>query len=101
MVQSYDLFVIIFNQPNIRRAFRIVFNPKRRINLIFVKSSFSLLSLPYVIPLIDRKHRKKRQQFWKILLIIPYSIVYVPMYIFAGVMGLFQGIWNYRKLEKI
>jgi cellulose synthase/poly-beta-1,6-N-acetylglucosamine synthase-like glycosyltransferase len=53
MIQSYDLFVIILQQPNIWKAFRIVFNPARWLDLIFVKSSFSLLSLPYVIPLIN------------------------------------------------
>jgi cellulose synthase/poly-beta-1,6-N-acetylglucosamine synthase-like glycosyltransferase len=96
MVQNYDLFVIIFNQPDIVKAFFIVFNAKRWFNFIFVKSSFSLLSLPYVIPLLN-----KRQYARKFLLIIPYSIIYVPMYTFVGIIGLFTGIKNYRKLEKI
>jgi cellulose synthase/poly-beta-1,6-N-acetylglucosamine synthase-like glycosyltransferase len=96
LIQSYDLFVIIFMQEHIRQAFRIVFNPKRRLNLLFVKSSYSLLSLPYVIPLLTA--RKKAR---KILLIIPYSIIYVPMYTFVGIIGLMTGVWNYRKLEKI
>ena len=102
MVKSYDLFVIIFMQPNVRKAFRVVFNPRRRLNLIFVKSSFSLLSLPYVLPLLNiSPFAKKWKNLWKILLIVPYSIVYVPMYSFAGITGLFKGFWDYRKLEKI
>lgn len=102
MIQSYDLFVIIFNQPNVWRAFRIVFNPTRRLNLVFVKFSFSLLSLPYVIPLLNIfPFTKKRKNLWKILLIVPYSIIYVPMYTFVGIIGLFTGIWNYTALEKI
>ncbi|MDR0860040.1 MAG: glycosyltransferase family 2 protein [Candidatus Peribacteria bacterium] len=96
MIQNYDLFVTIFNQPNILKAFLIVFNAKWWLNLIFVKSSFSLLSLPYVIPLLNkRKHARK------FFLIIPYSIIYVPMYTFIGIIGLFVGVKNYRKLEKI
>ena len=102
MIKSYDLFVVIFNQPNIRRAFRIVFSPRWWLNLIFVKSSFSLLSLPYVLPLLKIfPFQKQRKNIRKILLIIPYSIIYVPMYTFVGVIGLLTGIWNFRRLEKI
>jgi cellulose synthase/poly-beta-1,6-N-acetylglucosamine synthase-like glycosyltransferase len=96
MIKSYDLFVIIFMQENIRQAFRIVFNLKRWFNLLYITISCSLLSLPYTLPLIT--HRKN---LWKIVLIIPYSFVYVPMYSFVGVLGIFKGIQSYRKLEKI
>jgi cellulose synthase/poly-beta-1,6-N-acetylglucosamine synthase-like glycosyltransferase len=96
MIKSYDLFVIIFMQENIWQAFRIVFNLKRWLNLLFMTTSCSLLSLPYTFPLIT--HRKNIR---KILLIIPYSIVYMPLYSFVGVIGLFLGAWNYRRLEKI
>jgi cellulose synthase/poly-beta-1,6-N-acetylglucosamine synthase-like glycosyltransferase len=81
MIQSYDLFVIIFNQPNVWKAFRIVFNPQWWLDLIFVKSSFSLLSLPYVIPMLNQ-----RKELRKVLRIIPYSLVYVPMYCCIGVL---------------
>jgi hypothetical protein len=27
--------------------------------------------------------------------------VYMPLYSFVGVIGLFLGAWNYRRLEKI
>jgi hypothetical protein len=101
-LQSYDLLTIIFMQANIRKAFRIVFNLNRRLDMLLVKGSFSLLSLPYVLPLLNifpfAKHWKNLR---KILLIIPYSIVYVPMYTFVGIIGLSTGVWNFRKLEKI
>jgi cellulose synthase/poly-beta-1,6-N-acetylglucosamine synthase-like glycosyltransferase len=101
-IQSYDLFVIIFTQEHIRQAFRIVFNLKRWLNLLFVKTSFSLLSLPYVLPLLNIfPFAKQRKNLWKILLIIPYSIIYIPMYTYVGIIGLATGIWNYKRLEKI
>lgn len=95
-VQSYDLFAIIFSQPNIWKAFRVVFNPQWWADLVFEKSSFSLLSLPYVLPLLQ-----PRKNIRKIVLIIPYSFIYVPMYSFAGISGWCSGVWNYRRLEKI
>jgi hypothetical protein len=95
-LQSYDLLTIIFMQANIWRAFWIVFNLEWWLDMLFVKSSFSLLSLPYVIPLLT--HRKKAR---KILLIIPYSIIYVPLYTVVGAIGLITGIVKYQKLEKI
>ena len=94
-IKSYDLFVIIFMQDNAWKAFWIVFNLKRWLNLIFVKSSFSLLSIPYVIPLI-----KSWKGIRKILLIIPYSIIYVPIYSFVGMVGFITGAVKYRGLEK-
>lgn len=96
MIKSYDLFVIIFMQEHIWQAFRIVFNVKRWLNLLFIKTSFSLLSLPYILPLIT-----SRKSIRKNLLIIPYSIVYMPLYTFLGVVGLCTGVWNYKRLEKI
>jgi cellulose synthase/poly-beta-1,6-N-acetylglucosamine synthase-like glycosyltransferase len=101
-LQSYDLLTIIFMQANIWRAFRIVFNLNWRLDILFVKSSFSLLSLPYVLPLLKIfPFSKNRKNLWKILLIIPYSIIYIPMYSFVGLIGIFTGCWNYTKLEKI
>ncbi|MDR0607439.1 MAG: hypothetical protein LBG52_03635 [Candidatus Peribacteria bacterium] len=102
MIQSYDLFVIIFNQTDVWKAFRIVFSPNRWLNLVFVRSSFSLLSLPYVVPLLNIfPFTKKRKNLWKVFLIIPYSIIYTPLYTLVGIIGLLTGIWNYQTLEKI
>jgi cellulose synthase/poly-beta-1,6-N-acetylglucosamine synthase-like glycosyltransferase len=74
-LRNYDLLSIIFAQPDIRRAFWIVFSPRYRLQFLIEKTSFSLFSLPYVIPLLT--HRKKAR---KLLLIIPYSIIYIPLY---------------------
>jgi len=101
MIQNRDLIIIIFQQPNIRKAFWIVFNPLWWLEFVLEKCSFSLLSLPYVVPLINWRKWKEWKQFRKILLIIPYSIIYVPMYSVVGIVGLTKGVWQYRKLEKI
>lgn len=61
---------------------------------IVQKGAFTLLSLPYVLPLIHRK-----QEWYKIFLLIPFSLVYVPLYSAMGVIAAFVGIKRYYSLK--
>lgn len=58
------------------------------------KSWFMLLSLPYVIPLI-----KRYQDRYKILLLFPFSLIYIPLYTIVWLIGAIVGIKRYRELK--
>lgn len=48
-------------------------------NSLIWKFAFTWLSFPYVLPLI-----KKRKDFWKFLYVLPFSIIYIPIYTYMG-----------------
>ncbi len=58
------------------------------------KFAFTWLSFPYVLPMI-----KRWGQFWKFLYVLPFSIIYVPIYTYMGAVGLIKWLFIYRKLE--
>ena len=49
------------------------------------KFAFTWLSFPYVLPMI-----KRWGQFWKFLYVLPFSIIYVPIYTYMGAVGLIK-----------
>jgi len=55
---------------------------------------FTILSLPYVIPLI-----KKYQDIRKVLYVIPFSLIYTPMFSLLWIIGTIVWIYRYRKLK--
>lgn len=63
-------------------------------NVIYT-SIFSLFSLPYVILAI-----KNKTQIWKILLLIPYTVVYMSIYSVIGLYSTGLGIYKFLTLEK-
>lgn len=63
-------------------------------NLIYT-SIFALFSLPYVILAI-----KNKTQIWKILLLIPYTVVYMSIYSVIGLYSTGLGIYKFLTLEK-
>lgn len=42
---------------------------------------------------------KKAKDWWKFLYVLPFSIVYVPVYTYLGIAGLIKMIFIYNKLE--
>lgn len=95
-VTHFDLLLIIFSQSEIWRAFWVVFNLQRWLDFFINKCSFSIIALPYVLPQIAN-----RKDIRKIIYVVPYAIIYVPMYSFAGMCGWFKGIYHYRRLENL
>ena len=63
-------------------------------NSLLRKFAFTWLSFPYVLPLI-----RQWKQFWKFLYVLPFSIIYIPIYTYMGAIGLIKWIIIYRKLE--
>ena len=63
-------------------------------NVIYT-SIFVLFSLPYVILAI-----KNKTQIWKILLLIPYTVVYMSIYSVIGLYSTGLGIYKFLTLEK-
>ena len=57
---------------------------------ILTKLLFTLLSFPYVIPLI-----KKFKHIYKIFYLVPYSLVYIPMYSVVWIIGMIRWIHRY------
>ena len=95
-ILSRDLFQRILSQPNVRESFWSIVDLKYRVEFFLTKTSYTLLSLPYVLPLIN-----SRKTLWRVLRVFPYSLVYLPLFSVAGAVGIFRGICNYAKLEKI
>lgn len=71
-----------------------VLSPKWRAITLFTKLWFTLFSLPYVIPLI-----KNWKESWKILLVIPFSLIYIPLFSFVNVIAAIKMLFIYKKLE--
>ena len=63
-------------------------------NSLVRKFAFTWLSFPYVLPMI-----KRWWHFWKFLYVLPFSIIYVPIYTYMGAVGLIKWLLIYRKLE--
>ena len=58
------------------------------------KWSFMLLSFPYIIPLLQ-----KRTDWYKVFLLIPFSLIYIPVYTIVGFVWAFVGFKRYRELQ--
>lgn len=56
--------------------------------------SYSIVSIPYVIPLIN-KYKKIR----KIILVIPYNIIYIPMHSTLWLVWSLYGVYQYKVLK--
>lgn len=75
-------------------AIFFILNPKRRLTTIFTKLGFTLFALPYIIPLI-----KSRKDLRKIIYIIPFSLVYIPLFFVVNIGGIISCSTKYRALE--
>jgi len=71
-----------------------ILDPRWWFITIFTKIWFTLFALPYVIPLI-----KKWKDIWKIVLIIPFSLVYIPLFTIVNAVAIVKMWLNYRKIE--
>lgn len=56
---------------------------------------FSVFSLPYVVPMI-----KNMKKILHLLYVIPYSLVYYPVYSVVAFIGMVVGVIRYRSLQK-
>jgi len=63
-------------------------------NLI-INLFFGVFSIPFVIPDI-----KKFWQVWKIIYVIPFWLIYMPLFSIASFIGIIIGIKRYYSLEK-
>lgn len=61
---------------------------------ILTKLSFTLLSLPYVIPFI-----KRFQDIWKVVYVIPFSLIYIPVFSVVWLIWTVIWLYRYRKLK--
>ncbi len=55
--------------------------------------SFTILTLPYIIPIIHKK-----TDLWKIIAIVPYSIIYMPIQAIVWIIGSLYGIYKHKVL---
>lgn len=93
---SRDVFKHIFSQANAWDGFWAVFDTKWRVEFFLTKTSYAFVSFPYVLPLIT-----SRKNIYRILLIFPYSLIYMPIYSIVGIVAVCKWIKNYSRLEKI
>lgn len=75
-------------------AIFFLLSPKWWITTLFTKLGFTLFSLPYVLPLI-----KNWKESWKIIYIIPFSLVYIPLFSVVNIIAGIIGIIKYHSLE--
>lgn len=75
-------------------AIFFLLSPKWWITTLFTKLGFTLFSLPYVLPLI-----KNWKESWKIIYIIPFSLVYIPLFSVVNIIAGIIGIIKYHILE--
>jgi len=57
--------------------------------------AFTFFSLPLVLPLI-----KEYKHIYRIFLVIPFSIIYIPFFSIISVWGIISFLYNYKKIEK-
>lgn len=94
-VKDWLIISTIVEQTDSWMSIFFILSPRWRAITIFIKLGFTLFSLPYVIPLV--KHWKES---WKLLLIIPFSLFYIPLFSLVNVVWWGVAIFKYRKLEK-
>jgi cellulose synthase/poly-beta-1,6-N-acetylglucosamine synthase-like glycosyltransferase len=85
---SGDTFLQIFAQLKLLYGVQTV-------NKLIVSSLLMTFSLPYVI--MDIKNWK---EIYKIFYIIPYTLIYIPMYSVSILVGFYVGVKRYKKLKK-
>ncbi len=56
---------------------------------------YSAFAIPYVIPLMH-----KFKDIYKILYVLPFSIIYYPIFSLISIMGFVKGILAFRKMKK-
>lgn len=74
--------------------FMAVYGNEVILNLMYT-SVFALFSLPYVLFAIKNTHQR-----WKILLLLPYTVVYMSLYAIVGLYSTGLGIYKFLTLEK-
>lgn len=55
--------------------------------------SFTLFTLPYVIPTI-----RKKSEIWNLFAMIPYSIIYMPIQAIVWIIGSIYGVYKHKVL---
>ncbi len=78
--EGYSLYTS-FGMAQVNTGFNII----QSLALYFF---YPLFSLPYVFVTM-----KSKKEWYKVFLIFPFSIVYVPIYGVLGVVGIAKGIW--------
>ncbi|MBP7061852.1 glycosyltransferase family 2 protein [Patescibacteria group bacterium] len=58
------------------------------------KIGYTIFSLPYVFP-----YMKRRSTLRKVLLVIPFSWIYVPIFSILGVFGMLRGVYRTYELR--
>lgn len=87
-------FVDILTFKNGWNFFMAVYGNEVIHNLIYT-SIFAIFSLPYIIFAI-----KNVKQLWKIVLLLPYTVVYMSLYSVVGLYSTGLGIYKFFTLEK-
>lgn len=62
---------------------------------LMIKTAFILFSVPYAVMLM-----KSWKQAYKIVYIIPFSLIYLPLFSIVSAYGFFVGIKRYKSLER-
>lgn len=60
-----------------------------------VRTSFSLYSVPYTVPMINNF-----KQVYKVLYVLPYSLVYYPIFSFLSIIWFIKGVISYAQLKE-
>lgn len=94
ILQKGIVLDVLIDRGNVRAWLLALFNVADIWSTVLWKFAFTWLSFPYVLPLIQ-----KGKDRWKFLYVLPFSIIYVPIYTYMGIIGLAKWLIIYRKLE--
>lgn len=93
-VKNWIIIETIINTKSIMSMF-FLFSPKWWLITLGSKLWFTLFSLPYVLPLI-----KSWKQIRKIIYIIPYSLIYIPLFAIVNIVSFIKMLFMYKKMNK-
>ena len=94
IMQKGIILDVLLEKQNIAQSLIALFTFSDIWNSLVWKFAFTWISFPYVLPLI-----KGWKSFWKFLYVLPFSIIYIPIYTYMGLIGLAKWLRIYRKLE--
>ncbi len=94
IVASYELLRLTTSNLLTLKAVGLLYGAIMLKNTI-LSVSFSAFSLPYVIPMVG-----EWKEIYKLLLAVPFGLLYLPVYSVVSTIGIVVGIVRYRALRK-
>ncbi len=91
-----QLFVNLIDIMTLRKSIILIVGmyAQNMLEAFSTKVGYTIFSLPYVFP-----YMRKPNTLWRVLLIIPFSWIYVPIFSILGVFGMLRGVYRTYELR--